>query len=70
MYREYDEQTLKRLQQTELGILKDFLWLCEKYHLTYFSFAGTAIGACAIRVLFPGMTTLMSVCPGVTIRNS
>ena len=45
MYREYDQQTLKRLQQTELGILKDFLRLCEKYHLTYFSFAGTAIGA-------------------------
>lgn len=45
MYKEYDEPTLKRLQGIELGILKDFLYLCEKYHLTYFSFAGTAIGA-------------------------
>jgi len=45
VYREYDDETLKKLQKTELGILKDFLWLCEKYHLTYFSFAGTAIGA-------------------------
>ena len=45
MFKEYDEQTLKRLQQIELGILKDFLFLCDKYHLTYFSFAGTAIGA-------------------------
>ena len=45
MYKEYDQETLKKLQKTELGILKDFLRLCEKYHLTYFSFAGTAIGA-------------------------
>ncbi|MCI8402355.1 MAG: LicD family protein [Lachnospiraceae bacterium] len=45
MGREYDEATLKRLQQLELGILKDFIWLCEKYELTWFSFAGTAIGA-------------------------
>ncbi len=45
MYKEYDQETLKKLQKTELMILKDFLWLCEKYHLTYFSFAGTAIGA-------------------------
>lgn len=45
MYKTYDPQTLKKLQSIELSILKDFLWLCQKYHLTYFSFAGTAIGA-------------------------
>ena len=61
MYKEYDQETLKKLQKTELMILKDFLWLCEKYHLTYFSFAGTAIGA--IKGLVPGTTISMSVCP-------
>lgn len=45
MFKEYDVATLKKLQNIELGILKDFLFICEKYHLTYFSFAGTAIGA-------------------------
>lgn len=43
--REYDEATLKRLQSVELNILKDFIYLCRKYNLTWFSFAGTAIGA-------------------------
>lgn len=45
MYQEYDDKTLKKLQGLELGILKDFQYLCEKYDLEYFSFAGTAIGA-------------------------
>ena len=45
MAREYDEKTLRRLQELELGILKDFIRICEKYELTWFSFAGTAIGA-------------------------
>ncbi len=45
MAREYDDATLKRLQQLELGILKDFIYICDKYELTWFSFAGTAIGA-------------------------
>ena len=43
--REYDEETLKRVQQTELGILKDFMALCDKHGLTYFGIAGTGIGA-------------------------
>lgn len=45
MVREYDDATLKTLQQLELGILKDFIYICDKYELTWFSFAGTAIGA-------------------------
>lgn len=45
MYKEYDQPTLKRLQGIELSILKDFIYICDKYHLTWFSFAGTAIGA-------------------------
>ena len=43
--REYDDVTLKRVQQAELGILKDFISLCEKNDIVYFGIAGTAIGA-------------------------
>ena len=44
-YREYDEKTLRRIQKTELGILKDFIDICERHNLTYFGIAGTGIGA-------------------------
>lgn len=43
--REYDEQTLKRVQDEELAILKDFIALCNKHNLKYFGIAGTGIGA-------------------------
>lgn len=43
--REYDETTLKKLQQYELGILRDFIKVCEENGLSYFGFAGTGIGA-------------------------
>ena len=45
MMREYDEITLKRVQQCEMSILKDFMSICDEYHLTYFALAGTGIGA-------------------------
>lgn len=45
LLREYDEKTLKQLHRTEMDILKDFIEICEKNDLTYFGFAGTAIGA-------------------------
>lgn len=41
----YDQQTLKRLQQVELDILKDFMDLCDRHGLVYFGIAGTGIGA-------------------------
>lgn len=44
-YKEYDAETLQRLQKAELEILKDFIAICEKHHLTYFGIAGTGIGA-------------------------
>ena len=44
-YREYDEKTLRRIQKTEWGILKDFIDICERHNLTYFGIAGTGIGA-------------------------
>lgn len=43
--KQYDKVTLKRVQELELGILKDVIKVCEENGLTYFAFAGTAIGA-------------------------
>lgn len=45
VYKEYDQKTLSKLQNTELEILKDFDALCERYGLQYFGCGGTAIGA-------------------------
>lgn len=43
--REYDDETLKHLQECELIILDDFIDICESLGLTYFGLAGTALGA-------------------------
>ncbi len=43
--REYSQEELKRLQQLELSILKDFIKICEENNLSYFGLAGTGIGA-------------------------
>lgn len=43
-YKQYEPEVLKKLQQTQLGILKDFISLCEKYDLTYIMLGGTGIG--------------------------
>ncbi len=42
---QYDEELLKRLQKTELEVLKTFDAVCRKYNITYFVAFGTAIGA-------------------------
>ena len=44
LYKEYDEETLKKLQKVELEILQDFADLCEKYKIDYFGCGGTCIG--------------------------
>lgn len=44
-YKEYDEKSLKRIQELELEILKDFMEICDRHDLTYFGIAGTGIGA-------------------------
>lgn len=41
----YSDDELKKLQNTELSIFKDFKEICEKNSLTYFGLAGTGIGA-------------------------
>lgn len=42
--KEYDDRTLKKLQNIELEILKDFIGLCDRHNLQYFGIAGTCIG--------------------------
>ena len=45
MYRQYDKETLKKVQQTEKEILVKFISICEKYDLQYFVVFGTLLGA-------------------------
>lgn len=45
LYKTYDDETLKKIQHLELGILRDFDALCEKNGISYFICGGTAIGA-------------------------
>ena len=40
----YEPSVLKRLQETELSILKDFVAICEANGLEYYGIAGTGIG--------------------------
>lgn len=44
-YIQYDPEVLKRIQKEELEIIKEFIRICEKYHLKYFGLFGTSIGA-------------------------
>lgn len=41
----YEPEVLKKLQQTELSMLKDFMELCDSNGLIYFGIGGTGIGA-------------------------
>lgn len=43
--REYDDETLKRLQSIELMMLNDFKRICKKHNIKYFAYAGSGIGA-------------------------
>lgn len=45
LYRQYDAETLQKLQKIELELLHDFTVLCEKHKIDYFGIGGTAIGA-------------------------
>lgn len=42
---QYEPEVLKKLQQYELEILRDFIKICEENDITYFGLAGTGIGA-------------------------
>lgn len=41
----YDPQTLRKLQLTELEILRDFIEVCDRHEIPYFLSGGSAIGA-------------------------
>lgn len=41
----YNDEELKRIQSMEIGILKDFMKICDENGLKYFAVAGTGIGA-------------------------
>ncbi len=45
LYKEYDEDTLKKLQKVSLDILLDFDEFCNNNDIDYFGCGGTAIGA-------------------------
>ena len=45
MYYQYDEKVLKKLQNIQKNILKDFQKICDKYEIKYFAIGGTLIGA-------------------------
>lgn len=45
MPRFYNEEELDKIHSFEMGILKDFIKICEDNDLKYFAFAGTGIGA-------------------------
>lgn len=42
---QYEHNTLRRLQLTELGILRDIDRVCREYGITYFLDSGTLLGA-------------------------
>ena len=42
---EYNQEILQKLHECELGILDDFIRVCEENHLTWWAFGGTGIGA-------------------------
>lgn len=44
MYRQYDEEILKKIKETEKEILLKFVSICEKYNLNYFVVFGTLLG--------------------------
>lgn len=53
MKREYNPDTLKKLQKIEVEILKDFIAICEKHDINYFVIAGTAIGTAREKGMIP-----------------
>ena len=44
-YTNYNDETLHKIQELELMILKDFIAICEENNLEYFIYGGSALGA-------------------------
>lgn len=45
LYKEYDPQTLARIQRVLLGMLDDFIALCDKHGIRWWTEFGTTLGA-------------------------
>lgn len=43
--RTYTQEELNKIQELGMETLREFIRICEKYHLDYFAISGTAIGA-------------------------
>ena len=43
-YKQYEHKVLKKIQQEELKVLKEFIRICDKYDINYFGVFGTVIG--------------------------
>ena len=44
-YTDYSDETIHKLQELELMILKDFIAICEENNIEYFIYGGSALGA-------------------------
>ena len=44
-YKEYDDETLKKLQNLELMVLKDFIKICDENDIKYYIYGGSLLGA-------------------------
>jgi lipopolysaccharide cholinephosphotransferase len=53
MNNSYSSETLKKLKQAELVILKDFGDVCNKYSISWFAIGGTAIGTARHKGFIP-----------------
>ena len=42
--KKYDDETLKKIHDLELMILKDFIKICDEHNLTYYMYAGSLLG--------------------------
>ena len=65
-----DDTVLRRLQLTELEILKEAVRICETNRLRYFLIAGTLLGAVRHGGFIPWMMTWISLCLGGTMSSS
>lgn len=52
-YKEYDKESLEKLQNTLYSMIDDFNKVCEKYDIKYFVSDGTAIGAVRHKAIIP-----------------
>ena len=45
MYREYNDEDLKKLKELELMIFEEVIDICDNHNIDYYIYGGTALGA-------------------------